>query len=158
MLKTWLLRSILPAIAIASTAVLSEAGTRNPPRFQSDILPIFELNCLSCHGEFQRQSGLDLRTLGTLLEGGGSGPALVPGSASESLLLARILAGEMPADGNRLPDQEIELIRLWIESGALSEEGVAGTDHLAPAGDPGEREVMVNILGVKCLVCHGRRV
>ena len=157
-LTTWLLQSILPVLAIATTAVLPEAGTRNPPRFQSDILPIFERNCLSCHGESKRQGGLDLRSVGTLLEGGGAGPALVPGSASESLLLARILAGEMPADGNRLPDQEIELIRLWIESGALSEEGVAGTDPLVPAGDPGEREVMVNIFGVKYLACHGRRV
>ncbi len=150
-LTTWLLRSILPVGTLVGAAVLLEGGTQNPPRFQSDILPIFERNCLACHGESQQQGGLDLRSVPALLAGGGSGPAVVPASARESLLLARILAGEMPADGNRLPDQKIELIRLWIESGSLSEEGVATT------GDPGEREVMVNILGVKCLVCHGRR-
>ena len=78
---------------------------------------ILQRNCVSCHGE-QRMSGLDLRHRETMLEGGGKGPALVPGKAEESLLfLAASHGGElkMPPGKPPLPSQDLDALRDWID-------------------------------------------
>jgi len=61
-----------------------------------DILPIFLMRCVICHGKRKQEGGLDLRTQASRLKGGKSGPALVPGKPEDSLLLKRITSGEMP--------------------------------------------------------------
>ena len=81
----------------------------------------FEANCLACHGETLQQNGLDLRTRGSVLKGAGSGSAVRPGSADESLLFEKVLSGSMPVGDDKLSPEEIELIRDWIDSGAWSE-------------------------------------
>ena len=129
------------------------------PRFESDILPIFENNCFFCHGDGIQEAGLDLRTPGSVLKGGGSGPAVTPGAAENSLLFEKVVSGEMPLGGNKLDSGEIELIGRWIDSGASIEaEDFGRLDAQANPGHPGEREVLVTILAVKCLSCHGRRI
>ena len=133
-----------------------EEKPQETPRFESDILPIFEANCLACHGGEPRQGDLDLRTRDGLLRGGRSGVAIVPGLAEESLLLEKIVSGAMPMAGEKLSPDQIERVRRWISAGALEE----GEEHKAVSVRPREvtgREVMVNILQVKCLLCHGRR-
>src|SRR4030095_2671808 len=51
------------------------------PRFENQILPLFQGKCLICHGETLKQRGLDLRTRDGLLKGGESGAALAPGDS-----------------------------------------------------------------------------
>ena len=87
------------------------------PRFEADILPIFQANCLVCHGENLRQNGLDLRTRASVLKGGETGPAIVPGSAARSLLFEKVSSGVMPVGEKKLSTQEIETIRGWIDAG-----------------------------------------
>jgi hypothetical protein len=52
--------------------------------------------------------------------GGESGPAIVPGDVEQSLLVARISAGEMPPPdkGKPLRPDEVALIRRWVAQGA----------------------------------------
>ena len=140
-------------------ANLAAKVTQEPapvPRFEVDILPLFEKSCLSCHGDETRQGGLSLQTRQGVLQGGESGPALVPHHPQQSLLLTLISSGKMPLGGNRLSDEDIELIRQWIQHGAPATEFELSqaTADLAVT----EREVMASILGAKCLPCHGRRV
>ena len=45
-----------------------------------------------------KKGGLDLRTMASRLKGGKSGPALVPGRPEESLLLKKIVDGQMPPE------------------------------------------------------------
>ena len=61
------------------------------PVFESDILPILRARCIECHGESAPQAGLDLRTLGSMLHGGRSGPVFSLGSAEDSLLVQKAL-------------------------------------------------------------------
>ena len=133
-------------------------GDNAIPRFESKIIPIFEANCLICHGEKATQAGLDLRSRDGLLKGGISGPAIVPGLASESLLMEKVFSGTMPMGGEKLSAQEIELVRQWIDTGALQEGETAADVAKLPKGlQVTEREVMATILHVRCVVCHGRR-
>ena len=134
-----------------------EAQDPSQPRFESHIAPILAANCAVCHGEESPQAELDVRTREALLVGGKSGPALVPGAPVDSLLLQKTASGAMPMGDNTLKPAEVELIRRWIEGGALlvGEGAVAGVD--GAHGQVSPREILVTTINVKCLLCHGRR-
>ena len=92
---------------------------------EKDVLPVFLMRCVTCHGMRRQEGGLDLRTLDSRLKGGHSGPALVPRQPEKSLLYQRVVAGEMPppellyANRVRPPSEdEVELLRQWIADGA----------------------------------------
>src|SRR5438477_12516186 len=75
--------------------------------------------CLSCHGA-ARMSGLRLDSRAAILAGGTRGPAAVPGKAAESLLyqaVAREGKLQMPPGPNALPKEQVETLRVWIDSG-----------------------------------------
>ena len=129
-----------------------------PPRFELHVAPIFQAHCLVCHGDNMQQNGLDLRTRDSVLQGGESGSAIVPGSSAKSLLFEQITSGAMPVGVNRLSDQEVELIQQWIDSGALvvGESVEDALQHSTAAIR--ETEIMVAILHVKCIVCHGKQI
>ena len=128
------------------------------PRFESEIFPIFQANCLPCHGSAQGQKGLDLTTRDSVLKGGESGPSILPGLPSQSLLFHKVSSGAMPPVGNKLSLTDIEMIRRWIEAGALKvgEDPVIAGKSLQNKSLT-EREILVTILYVKCLVCHGKQ-
>ena len=120
------------------------------PRFESDIAPILHQNCVVCHGEAAPQAELDVRTREALLAGGKSGPAVVPGNPSDSLLLQKVASGAMPMGDATLAAGDIDLVRRWIESGALAE-GAVAVETASP------RKILVTTVYLKCLLCHGRR-
>ena len=103
---------ILFISALRTTLFAAELAS---PDFEKDVRPILEKNCLKCHGESTPQAQLDLRTAESALAGGKSGSTLVPGDSSESLLVSKVTSGSMPPGDARLSDQEISLIRLWID-------------------------------------------
>lgn len=90
--------------------------------FDRDIRPIFQERCFVCHGSDKQRGDLRLDRKSALLQGGGSGPALVVGKAKESLLVRRIRISmtdeQMPPQGQRLSEQQVRLIERWIDEGA----------------------------------------
>ena len=126
-------------------------------RFESDILPILESRCLACHGDADLQSDLDLRTRDSILKGGRTGPGVTPFLPDESLMLQKVVQGAMPPGKRKLAPEEIDRLRRWIDGGALLQ-GEQATSSAAHAnGGVTETEVMVGIVNVKCIGCHGRR-
>jgi mono/diheme cytochrome c family protein len=92
---------------------------------ENEVMPIFQMRCTVCHGKRKQEGGLDLRTQASRMKGGKSGPALVPGKPEESLLMKKVLSGEMPPAkmlyefAVRPPSSsEVEVLRHWIEAGA----------------------------------------
>lgn len=104
---------------------------------EHDVLPILLLRCTACHGRNKQEGELDLRTRASILKGGKTGPAMVPGKPLESLLVKRVAAEEMPphkrlieAAVKPMEQDELEKIKTWIAAGApLSpvEPDLAGT-------------------------------
>lgn len=93
---------------------------------QHNVLPILLLRCNTCHGPQRQDGGLDLRTRETMLAGGKSGPAFVPGNASESLMIKRIESNACPPQElllkffvRRPPNSEVNKLRQWIDAGAI---------------------------------------
>ncbi|MFP6604617.1 MAG: DUF1549 domain-containing protein, partial [Pirellulaceae bacterium] len=90
--------------------------------FEQPVRAIFKAHCFQCHGEEGKPKGkLDLRLRRFMARGGESGPALVAGKATESLLLQRIKSGEMPPGDKKLSAAEIALIETWINQGARTQ-------------------------------------
>ena len=91
--------------------------------FDLDIQPILEENCWHCHGEDEQESGLRLDKRAMMLKGGDYGlPTLVPGHPEKSYLIEVVEHRDpdmaMPTDGDKLPEQQIALLRQWIAEGA----------------------------------------
>jgi mono/diheme cytochrome c family protein len=104
----------------------SEKDDAGPVITEQDVLPIFQVRCVACHGKREQKGGLDLRTLASRLKGGKSGPAVVPGKPEESLIIQKLEAGNMPPAGLqkeyfvRTPtDGEVQTLRAWIAGGCL---------------------------------------
>ena len=113
--------------------------------FERDILPIFERTCLQCHSGASPQGELQLDRLESMLAGGKSGPALVPGASDRSLLVSKLVSGAMPPGDVNLSREEIGAIRLWIDGQAPHTGGVAYT----------EKDVLP-IFQMHCVNCHGK--
>lgn len=117
----WAALLIVPLAALVAARLSSaeDKGERKPV-FETDILPIFQAHCLKCHGDKKTKAGLDLRRRFTMVEGGDSGPAIVPGKPDDSPLVQRIDKGEMPPPSEgKLSAKQRELIRRWVAAGAL---------------------------------------
>ena len=92
--------------------------------YDHDIAPIFQASCVKCHGAGVAMGKLRLDSEAAVLKGGVSGPVIVPGKSGDSLLVKRILGQlgkpRMPMGGAPLSDQQVQLIRAWIDQGASS--------------------------------------
>jgi WD40 repeat protein len=105
---------------------IAKLARTTPVDFAAEILPILKANCLACHHGSNAKADLDLETPQAMLQGGTSGPAVVPGESEKSRLLqvaAHRVKPKMPPPRNRvgakvLTPEELGLIRLWIDQGA----------------------------------------
>ena len=95
--------------------------------FAKDIRPLFRESCYKCHGASRKESGLRLDRRDDALNGGDGGPAFVAGNSSESLLIKYVAGIDpdvvMPPEGDKLTDEQIGLLRAWIDQGAKWPEG-----------------------------------
>jgi cytochrome c553 len=89
--------------------------------FETSIRPLLAEKCFSCHGEKKQWGGLRLDSRKSLLRGGESGAAIVPGKPNRSLLISAVQETDndlrMPKDDKLTPRQIAELVR-WVEMGA----------------------------------------
>ncbi len=90
----------------------------SPLGFARDIKGIMSRYCFECHGVEHKEAELDLRTVESILAGGESGPAIVPGKPDESILFEMIHDKQMPPEGKMPGVDDIERVRQWIASGA----------------------------------------
>lgn len=108
---------------VFSSVSLIVAGENQPIDYLKQIKPIIEARCVSCHGPQKQKSGLRLDAIQGFLDGGDSGPAVVPGKSGESLLYQAVSRAEgvspMPPIGQpSLQPAEIALLKAWIDQGA----------------------------------------
>jgi mono/diheme cytochrome c family protein len=134
----------LACVLVLATVLPSPAGenARAEDRltYEQHVRPILKANCFQCHGEGDKlRGGLDLRLRRLIVEGGDSGPALVPGKRAESLLYERVRKREMPPGKKKLSQDQIALIGRWIAAGARTARAEPKTISKGPLITPEER-------------------
>jgi hypothetical protein len=112
-----------PAPTLTPTVPATEAapGTPGAPSasltWNNGIGALFEARCTTCHGA-GAMGGLNLSTYSDTMQGGASGPVVIPGDGDNSLLVIRQQAGGHP--GQFTPEELAQVIE-WIDAGALEE-------------------------------------
>ncbi|MFY9255681.1 MAG: PSD1 and planctomycete cytochrome C domain-containing protein [Fuerstiella sp.] len=90
--------------------------------FETRIRPVLVQHCYECHAADSKilRGGLQLDSKAATLQGGDSGPSVVPGNLDDSLLLSAIKheSWEMPPK-SKLPDNVIADFETWIRDGAV---------------------------------------
>ncbi|MBL8793765.1 MAG: PSD1 domain-containing protein [Planctomycetia bacterium] len=120
------------------------AESARQPAFETDVLPILNAHCLQCHGGVHQRNGLDLRTLATLLEGGRSGAAIIPGKPEESLLWKKLSTDVMPQTDNKVSVANKAIIRAWIAAGAKGVERKPDQSVTRAALKPAEAAALID--------------
>jgi hypothetical protein len=112
------------AAMLGSAIPLCVAGAQQPTPaqlrfFETKVRPILTAQCFKCHGPQKQKGGLRLDSRTAVLEGGDSGPAVVPGKPEKSLLVEAInhIDLKMPK-GGKLKDAEIAALTDWVRMGA----------------------------------------
>ena len=91
--------------------------------YKNDIQPMLNASCVNCHPNNGR---LSVRTYENLMKGtSNNGPIVIPNNGSGSLIIKKL---QGTASGDRMPpepaskwsDSKIELVKNWIDQGALN--------------------------------------
>ena len=105
-------------------ASLKKSG-RGEASYARDIEPVIQWRCVSCHtigGEGSDKSGLNLTSYDALMAGTSQGGNLiVPGSPTASSFMVMVTRKDhlrMPFGAPPLSDDEVRVIKGWIEQGA----------------------------------------
>jgi mono/diheme cytochrome c family protein len=89
--------------------------------FKSEIKPILEVSCIQCHGRGKAAGRFSVEDRESTLRGGVSGPAVVPGDSADSYFIELVAGIDpvsiMPQKGTRLTDEQVGLLRAWIDQG-----------------------------------------
>jgi mono/diheme cytochrome c family protein len=125
--------ALAACLIILLSWTLSPAADKQSVDFARDVQPIFKGRCYSCHDARKHKSGLRLDVKTSALRGGESGkPAIVPGDSKKSELVRRVTSDDkdetMPQAGERLSAAQIQLLRDWIDAGAVWPDALAGDD------------------------------
>ena len=120
-------RNFKLTICVLMISTLALATGYLPPAqaidFNRDIQPIFTAHCISCHSAKKAAGQLRLDNKAAALKGGISGAIILPGNSQALILLARVTGSDgqakMPMGGDPLKPEQIELLRQWIDAGAV---------------------------------------
>ena len=122
------MKAITPALGLlwgllAGPLAAADLTSAQRDFFEAKIRPILADNCYKCHSAVAEKvkGGLLLDTRESLLKGGDTGPAIVPGNPETSLLIKAVRYADpdlqMPK-AKKLEDDQIANLVAWVKMGA----------------------------------------
>lgn len=123
-LTLWFAGLVIPSLPAAFVAAQEKPAAK--VTFDEHVLPIMREHCASCHNPDKAQSDLSVTTYARLMQGGSSGSVVEPGDVDSSRLWALVShqeSPEMPPMQPKLADAKLDVVRKWIEGGALENAG-----------------------------------
>lgn len=116
-------RFVLPAVLL-TTSLVAAQDAKKPVDFAHQVLPILKRHCVACHGGEESEGGFSLNSRELVLDG----EAVVAGKPGSSRLIELILSKDSkeqmpPKEKPRLTENEVQVLRSWIEQGVRWEDG-----------------------------------
>jgi len=114
-------------LTLLATVIAAGLGGCSKTVTYADVEPLLKQQCAECHVGEQSgvvASGFSVDSYESVMKGTRLGPVIVAGSA-ESSTLYRMVAGEtdpsihMPHGKDALGDDQLAIIRTWIDQGAV---------------------------------------
>jgi len=117
-------------ILISLTVARLACGADAAALWAEKVRPLFDVQCVKCHGVLEQKSGLELDTPEAVLKGSEDGAVVVPGKPEESLLFRNLAPKADPhmPPKKQLTDAERDLVREWIAAMAVT--------PVVPAAEP----------------------
>jgi len=120
--------------------------------FAHQVVPILRKHCAECHMEEAKKGGFSMNTRESLLAGSENDEVVKPGNSADSLLMQAILSTDksdrMPPKGPRLPADQVEILRKWIDGGLHWEPGFTfGKEAYEPPLKPRNPELPAMVDG-----------
>lgn len=115
----WIVVSSIVLVTVISSYFVSN----NKVDFNTEVKPLLNKKCITCHGGVKRQSGFSLLFRNDALAVNKSGKvAIIPGDADNSEMIKRLYLKDpeerMPYKHPPLSNDEISVLKKWINQGA----------------------------------------
>lgn len=128
---------LIAGLKSGSGVDLSKVNLQSALYYDDLVKPVLEKRCYGCHGSSKQKGKLRLDAPEHIMKGGKDGKVMVAGKADESEMINRLLLplddeDHMPPKEKSQPSaQEIEILKLWIASGADFKKSVVESNQLA---------------------------
>jgi hypothetical protein len=125
--------TLLPLLLIPACALVTPSTSEREHYFLTEVKPVFQQHCLACHNGTLPPPALNLVSKTAAFKRSPSGrDYILPGDPCCSLLISAVQRGGthpkmMPRKDMSLTEDQIGMLREWIEDGAYWPEGEKGT-------------------------------
>ena len=114
---------LVVTLLVAAVLVFTFSTDNQKIDFNTQVKPILNNKCISCHGGVKRKAGFSLQFRSEAVANTESGkPAIIPGKPDQSELIRRVTHSDpeerMPYKHDPLSSKEINILRKWIKQGA----------------------------------------
>lgn len=121
--------SLVLGLLLGAVAGASGAGSPRPVSYHRDIRPLLESQCQGCHQPAKAKGDYVLTSFAAAMVPGGSGERPVVPREPEASHLLRLITpengkAEMPKGRPPLAATELDLVRRWIQEGAIDDSPV----------------------------------
>src|SRR6266513_1271165 len=111
------------SVQVVAILVFTLALSHKPVDFTTQVKPILNKNCITCHGGVRQKGGFSLLFREEALAKIKSGKfAIIPGDPDHSEMIRRITLSDpedrMPYKHDPLSKKDINILRRWIKEGA----------------------------------------
>lgn len=115
--------SCLPFVILILSVVALNSCTEDKVDFSTEVKPILNKRCISCHGGVKKNGGFSVLFRHEAIDTTESGkPSIVPGHPELSEVIRRINSNDpemrMPYKEEQLTKEEIDILTRWIDEGA----------------------------------------
>jgi hypothetical protein len=136
-----LLFALLATLALVLSCE-KKAGVK-PVDFVSQIKPILQSRCINCHHSGALFGDLSFESRALAMQPRKSGVVITPGQSARSQLYIALTLPDpdkkaMPPTGHRIPNQDVELVKRWIDEGAKWPDGPDGAIRPLATQEPGK--------------------
>jgi mono/diheme cytochrome c family protein len=112
---------LAPLLAVVTVAASTSHADDNEKFFEQKVRPLLIQRCIECHGEKKQEGDVRLDSGVAIAKKVSSGPLAAPGNPGGSRIM-QVIAWkdddtQMPPKA-KLPDEEIAILKTWIEQGA----------------------------------------